>query len=162
MTYLKYYSLENRRHAAAEAVSGDFDMAKRMTDALADYFQVPRCQVELVSTAGQKGPRSRKVQSWYRGFGRTEKKIAYHPSMLTALTVAHEFAHYLHDLDKTQRLLALTVQALVCPETRRSFSEARNKINREHLHGPRHRELVNAAVVALRAHPEFGPMFKQP
>lgn len=96
MSYLKYYDLENERHAEANSINVNFAMAITYTDVLCKYFHVPAISIKLFDKTDKQFRRMRKVQSWYSG--ETKPEIVYHPTMLTVLTVAHEVAHYVHDL----------------------------------------------------------------
>lgn len=135
-TYLKYYARENTRHAVAEKVKGDFNTIVEMSKALFKHFKVPAIPVQLMDKKIKEFRRQRKAKSWYQPGGIIRKaKIVYHPTMLSALTVAHEVAHYVDDVRKKQA-----------------------KIRRVRWHSAAHRALTDQGVIALQE--KFAPMFQ--
>lgn len=136
-TYLKYYRRENERHQAAEKVKGDFNLALSMTKVLFGHFKVPSITVKLFDRSAKQFRRMRKVKSWFQPGGIFRKaEIVYHPSMLSALTVAHEVAHYVDDYRAKQA-----------------------KRRRGRWHSVAHRKLTDQAVEALKTHPKFQAFF---
>ena len=135
-TYLKYYARENTRHAVAEKVKADFATVVEMSKALFKHFRVPAIPVQLMDKKIKEFRRQRKAKSWYQPGGFIRKaKIVYHPTMLSALTVAHEVAHYVDDVRKKQA-----------------------KVRRVRWHSADHRRLTDQGVLALQE--KFAPMFQ--
>ena len=136
-TYLKYYARENTRHAVAEKVKGDFNTIVEMSKALFKHFRVPAIPIQLMDKKIKEFRRQRKAKSWYQPGGFIRKaKIVYHPTMLSALTVAHEVAHYVDDVRKKQA-----------------------KRRRGRWHSVAHRKLTDQAVEVLKTHPKFQAFF---
>lgn len=138
-TFLRYYSRENVRHAEADQVKGDLDLAISMTRVLCRHFRVPTIKVKLFRKGSGEFKRLRKVQSWYRPGSVVSGRapvIVYHPTMLSALTVAHEVGHYVDDTRCKQA-----------------------KVRRVRWHSAQHRALVDQGVEALKTHHKFRVLF---
>lgn len=149
MGYLKYYSDENLRHPVAEAVRLDFLGAVRMSQLLFTFFNIPDIRIVLLDKTARRFQRVRKTQSWYRGGFKPE--IVYHPGMLSALTIAHEVAHYVHDLNRKKIVIKTE---LINGQWRRTMTP------RENWHGPSHKRYVDQAVAFLSQHKDYKSMFQ--
>jgi len=149
--YLKYYQVENQRHALVESVKLDFEAIKRLNRVLFTHFGVEPITVTLLDQNTKRFSRVKKTKSWYSSHG--TKELVYHPSMLTPLTVAHEVAHYLHDLDRRKRY----TEARAKWEAARREADANGRpfsyrfpMKNEKWHGPEHRRFVDEGVEVLK------------
>lgn len=143
MAYLKYYRLENERHAEVVAQNVSFDRAVEMARALFVHFKVKEIPVELLDHRLKKFSRQRAEHSYFMPWTpKQESHIVLHPSMLNPLTVAHEVAHYVHYLamekDKANHRRLDAKCGRYTPYVK------------ENWHGPRHKAFTNAGVTFLK------------
>jgi rubredoxin len=152
MAYLKYYADENRRHFHAQQSKLTREQALESARVLARAFAVPPLKVGF--TDKLPGRKTRKVKSWYQGgrelaagdfFQLPQAQIALHPEMLNVLTVAHEFAHYIDDIDQRKARREWSAKYMVAEKY--AF---RVPAPRWNAHGPRHEVIVNKAVAILK------------
>lgn len=156
MAYLKYYADENRRHKIAEEVKLSFTACAALTAWLCKYFNLEVHSVTLLDRKSKRFSRVKKTKSWYAS---GTHEIVYHPSMLNPLTVAHEVAHYAHDMDRKRRFR----------ETREKYDQAvkegKNvryfRFRKEKWHGPEHRAFVEKGIAALKTLPALQRYFAE-
>lgn len=136
---LVYYREERQRHPLAKASSCTQEEAWATITALCKHWKVKPIKVVFHKKRGQRG-----TWSWYRmeamkkagkGFKLRPEHIDLSLNMLNYLTVAHEFAHYIHHHEF---------------KTRRDTARAKKQpYRRERWHGPEHREITDAAIAYL-------------
>jgi hypothetical protein len=138
---LLYYREENKRHALAKASKcSEADAKKAISDLCSEWGAKP-IKVVFHKKKGKRG-----TSSWYRMERLTKTatgKVKHSPEhidlsldMLNYLTIAHEFAHYVHHHEFQRR---------------RDLARAKKQnYRRERWHGPEHRVLVDKAVAYLQ------------
>lgn len=145
MAYLKYYADENQRHKDVVNRELSFSLCREMAMALFGFFQVPMIPVEIIDRTKKRFQRVRRVRSWYQprnAIRGLERHIVLHPSMLNPLTVAHEVAHYIHDIDKTRRREEHKLQ----DAKRGTYT----RLPKEKWHGRHHRIYTDRGVAFLK------------
>lgn len=160
--YLKYYADENRRHHVAESIKLSFQACADLTKWLCEHFGLDPLQVSLLDRKSKRFSRIRKTKSWYSGG--VKKEIVYDPSMLTPLTVAHEWAHYAHDVDRRKRYAEVKAKWEANKHYIDAFGNLRVRpfpMRAEKWHGPEHRIFVEKAVQALKALPALQKYFAE-
>lgn len=134
--YLKYYAKENLRHKDATTQKTNFKTCVAMANALFSHFNVPEIPIRAVT----KKDRIRSVKSWYRSKP-DDRQIVLHPNMLDPLTVAHEVAHYVHDMRFRARKMAGSTRP------------------RGRWHGSEHRTYTDAGISKLKGNPRYTKLF---
>jgi len=133
MAYLKYYQQENVRHAVSKEISVDFKTAKAMTLDLCKIYNLPKLEVRLSSRRGR-------GRSWF-GTRQGKPLIVLHRKMLNPLTMAHEFAHYRHQLAHNER----------CRKA--------GKLVKVRWHNKEHQKYTDEAVGVIKEHETYGRLF---
>lgn len=137
MSAHRYYARENARHPDLYAAPITKEQAADLLKALCDYKGLPPIALHF-----HKKPKNAKSSSsWYqsphvrvkRGQAqKVEEHISMSETMLNALDLAHEWAHYAHRYDYRKRKLN------------------QPKLPPERWHGPQHLALTEEAVKFLR------------
>ena len=160
MAYLKYYADENRRHQVAESIKLSFTACAAITAWLCKYFNLEVRQVTLLDKKSKRFSRVKKTKSWYAS---GTHEIVYHPSMLNPLTVAHEVAHYAHDMDRKRRYMeakAKMGEQYKDPVT--GVLRVRHfRWRKEKWHCPEHKVFVERGIAALKTLPALQRYFAE-
>lgn len=138
---LLYYREEFKRHPDARRSTCTREQAEAAVRSLCRAWKMPAINVVFHEKKGKRG-----TWSWYRmdalkpGRKAGEPKfipehIDFSLAMLNYLTVAHEFAHYVHHHEFEDR--------------RKAAKAARQKYKRELWHGPEHLQLTDEIVRVL-------------
>lgn len=107
--FLKYYAEENRRHPAAHHTVLTRDQMVAATKLLYQAYELPELPIYFSDAPPPGRRKSRGNYSWFscgKRYRRLSRYISYGADMLTALTVAHEVAHYVrHESYRREVLL---------------------------------------------------------
>jgi hypothetical protein len=187
MAYLKYYADENRRHKVAESIKLSFTACADLTKWLCKHFSLEANKVTLLDKNSKRFSRVKKTKSWYAS---GTHEIVYHPSMLNPLTVAHEVAHYAHDMDRKRRYLEAKTKhdarmKQAEEQYQREMASYHEQIatltpwqaelvaapqkprytyfrwHKEKWHGPEHRQFVDRGIEALKTLPALQRYFAE-
>jgi len=159
MAYLKYYADENRRHKVAESIKLSFTTCAALTAWLCRHFGLEVIPVTLLDKKSKRFSRVKKTKSWYSSgriqadSSRNGQEIVYHPTMLNPLTVAHEVAHYVHDMDRKKRYTEIRAKWEATKEYTDFAGRLRIRpfpMRKEKWHGPEHRAFVEKGIDALK------------
>lgn len=170
---LRYYREENRRHSMANKTHMTRQQMVELSDILCNYFGVPclpvyfsdRLNVSMTAKLDPPGvsPRGRMGSGDKSLFHPASHKnplatahIRYGVRMFNALTVAHEVAHYLHDLEHKNlvssiaaRNLDRVLRARENPDNAAEAWASMEPTPTFEAHGRAHREWVDKCVACL-------------
>lgn len=142
--YLRYYEEENNRHQDMHQLYVDPTHCRAVVAELCIHFKIPL--IRILVSQGKKS--SNYMSSHVRNGVLIKNRIRIDLSMMNLLTIAHEFAHYVHDLDYKQRKLRYQAQRNL--RKNQGLSDL-GPYGRERWHGHQHRQFTDKIISVIKA-----------